>query len=273
MKWINYQYVCNKLNEETGGEVILLEKRIGYNQENLAVARKEAYNGNYVIEEDEESYEKEPLPIEFGGTGAKTPEEARAKLGILLSIEIEKIFEQYNRSSQSCKRDEAGNVIYKAAENYIFCESLKLTELPRNDDRTVTDTFETNYVLTLDGVQPVLNISLYCSSKNDYANPDYTVKRSCIGYLYDAESDTLLSQASFEISTGNWSSRNRLCTFTLAEEAQLYICENSPTLKFVLESTKFRQGDTLSFIQFYGLEFEVKKAEHFAFDFQEVLNA
>ena len=46
MKWIKYQFVCNK------DDNILLTKRISYSEENLAIAAKEAYNGQYVIEED-----------------------------------------------------------------------------------------------------------------------------------------------------------------------------------------------------------------------------
>jgi hypothetical protein len=46
MKWIKYQIVCN---EE---EQILIDKKIGYSEANLAIARSEAYNGEYTIEED-----------------------------------------------------------------------------------------------------------------------------------------------------------------------------------------------------------------------------
>ena len=63
MKWIKYQFVCNEEDE------ILLTKKIGYSEENLAIAQKEAYNGEYTIEEDEETIEKEPLPVNLGGTG------------------------------------------------------------------------------------------------------------------------------------------------------------------------------------------------------------
>lgn len=76
MKWIKYQIVQSTI----GKEDILINKKVGYSNENLAIAQREAYDG-YEIIDDEQSFEKEPLAIEFGGTGAKTAEDARAKLG------------------------------------------------------------------------------------------------------------------------------------------------------------------------------------------------
>ena len=76
MKWIKYKIVCNE-NEE-----ILLEKRIGYSDVNLAIAQKEAYNGQYTIEEDGITHKKEPLSIEFGGTSATNKVDALKSLGI-----------------------------------------------------------------------------------------------------------------------------------------------------------------------------------------------
>lgn len=46
MKWIKYKIVCNVADN------ILLEKRIGYSEANLAIAQAEAYNGQYTVEED-----------------------------------------------------------------------------------------------------------------------------------------------------------------------------------------------------------------------------
>ena len=48
--WIKYKYICNVVD----GKEILLEKRITYSEENLAIAEAEAYNGEYTIEEDAE---------------------------------------------------------------------------------------------------------------------------------------------------------------------------------------------------------------------------
>lgn len=76
MKWIKYQIVQSTVGEET----ILVNKKVGYSDENLAIAQKEAYNG-YEIIDDEQSFEKEPLAIELGGTGANTAEQARQKIG------------------------------------------------------------------------------------------------------------------------------------------------------------------------------------------------
>ena len=76
MKWIKYQYVCNSDSN------IILTKRIGYSLANISLARKEALNGSFSIEEDDKVYEKEPLPIEFGGTGQKTIEGILNAFGI-----------------------------------------------------------------------------------------------------------------------------------------------------------------------------------------------
>lgn len=76
MKWIKYQIV-QSMNGETP---VLVNKKIDYSNENLAIAEAEAYDG-YTIEEDSESYNREPLNIEFGGTSASTAEQARQNIG------------------------------------------------------------------------------------------------------------------------------------------------------------------------------------------------
>lgn len=85
MKWIKYQIVCgtNENNED-----ILLNKKVGYSDENLAIAEAEAYNG-YEIIEDEESFDKEPLAIEFGGTKAKNAADARKNLGAFAAADYD----------------------------------------------------------------------------------------------------------------------------------------------------------------------------------------
>lgn len=75
MKWIKYQIVQSTIGEET----ILVNKKVGYNEENLAIAESEAYNG-YEIVEDAESFDKEPLAIELGGTNAKNGSDALKNL-------------------------------------------------------------------------------------------------------------------------------------------------------------------------------------------------
>lgn len=77
MKWIKYQILQSVIDEQP----ILVNKKVGYNDANLAIAQTEAYNGEYTIEEDEEDFEKEPLAIELGGTGAKTVEDACKNIG------------------------------------------------------------------------------------------------------------------------------------------------------------------------------------------------
>lgn len=84
MLWICYKIVCGK---SESGEDILLDKKIGYSAENLVIAEAEAYNGKYTTEEDSDSFDKEPLGIEFGGTNAKTAKEACKNIGAVLAPE------------------------------------------------------------------------------------------------------------------------------------------------------------------------------------------
>lgn len=77
MLWIKYQVVQSTVGEED----VLVNKKIGYSEANIAIAEAEAYNGKYEVVEDGKSYNDEPLAIEFGGTGAKTVEQARKNIG------------------------------------------------------------------------------------------------------------------------------------------------------------------------------------------------
>lgn len=58
MKWIKYQIVQSTINTGTESdpvfEDIIVTKKVGYSESNLAIAETEAYNGEYTIEEDEE---------------------------------------------------------------------------------------------------------------------------------------------------------------------------------------------------------------------------
>lgn len=65
MRWIKYQIVQSTVGEED----VLVNKKIGYSEANIAIAEVEAYNGQYEIVEDEKSYDDKPLAVEFGGTG------------------------------------------------------------------------------------------------------------------------------------------------------------------------------------------------------------
>lgn len=67
MKWIKYKIFQNVIDNLP----VLIDKKVGHSEDNLTIAQKEAYNGEYTIEEDEQTFEKEPLAIEFGGTGQK----------------------------------------------------------------------------------------------------------------------------------------------------------------------------------------------------------
>jgi hypothetical protein len=48
MKWIKYNIVQNTI----GDEVILTPKKVGYSEENLAIAQSEAHDGQYEIIDD-----------------------------------------------------------------------------------------------------------------------------------------------------------------------------------------------------------------------------
>lgn len=76
MKWIKYKILCNE------NANILIDKKIGYSEANIAIAEAEAYNGEYIIEEDDKALKEEPLAIEFGGTSASNKDDALKNLGL-----------------------------------------------------------------------------------------------------------------------------------------------------------------------------------------------
>ncbi len=78
MKWIKYQI----LQCVNGDETILIDKKVGYSNANLTIAKSEAYNGSYQTVEDDETFETQPLAIELGGTGVRTFEDLKANLGL-----------------------------------------------------------------------------------------------------------------------------------------------------------------------------------------------
>ena len=76
MLWIKYKVVqCEKDNE-----TVLIDKKIGYSEDNLAIANEEAYDG-YELEEDDVVLDKEPLSVELGGTGSNNAKTACENLG------------------------------------------------------------------------------------------------------------------------------------------------------------------------------------------------
>lgn len=85
MKLIKYKIICNTINKGTIEnpiyEDIFLEKKITYSEENLSIAKKEAYKGEYSVIETDEGIEIKPLGVEFGGTGANNKEDALKNLG------------------------------------------------------------------------------------------------------------------------------------------------------------------------------------------------
>ena len=55
MKWIKYKYFCAEVNhgteENPNMEQILLDKTMTWSEANEEIAKKEAYNGEYTIED------------------------------------------------------------------------------------------------------------------------------------------------------------------------------------------------------------------------------
>lgn len=119
MKWIKYQIFCNDV------ESITLNKKIGYSEENLLIAQREAVNGEYTIEEDEKSYDNEPIPIEQGGTSAKTLEDAQRNLDIPNLVQYHggdnnNTYNNYKASNYDrCDRLTKPGVYYGIARVYI----------------------------------------------------------------------------------------------------------------------------------------------------------
>lgn len=71
MRWIKYQIVQSTNDEET----ILANKKVVYNDENLAIARTEAYGGEYEVIEDSKEAEIEWLnPPMMEGVEYRTAE-------------------------------------------------------------------------------------------------------------------------------------------------------------------------------------------------------
>lgn len=56
MKWIKYKFLCGEVNhgteENPDMEHIFLEKSMGWNEANEEIAKREAYKGEYTIEDD-----------------------------------------------------------------------------------------------------------------------------------------------------------------------------------------------------------------------------
>lgn len=82
-KVIKYKYVCGEVNHGTEEspviEQILLDAVVGWNEVNEAIAKREAYNGEYTIEDD-----GQPEP-EAQPTDAERIAELEEALELLLS--------------------------------------------------------------------------------------------------------------------------------------------------------------------------------------------
>ena len=97
MQWIKY-----KIKQCTiGGEDVLINKKVGFSSANLAIAKTEAYNGEYEIIEDGKTYDKEPLPISLGGTGATTTEQARENLNVPSTTDLNTVQTTANNAAST----------------------------------------------------------------------------------------------------------------------------------------------------------------------------
>lgn len=74
MKILRYRF----LSAETDNEQIFLEKSMGWNEVNEEIAKQEAYNGEYTIEDDGQPPEAQP-------TDAERIAEMEEALALLLS--------------------------------------------------------------------------------------------------------------------------------------------------------------------------------------------
>lgn len=82
MRWIKYRvFQCVE-----DGENIFINKKLEHNNENIAIAMREAYAGEIEIIDDEAQFNEEPLAIELGGTGSKTVDEMIDNFGLQTKI-------------------------------------------------------------------------------------------------------------------------------------------------------------------------------------------
>ena len=68
MKIIKYKFLSAEINhgteEEPKIEPVLLEKRMGWSEANEEIAKAEAYNGEYTIEDDDQGEQETPITLE-----------------------------------------------------------------------------------------------------------------------------------------------------------------------------------------------------------------
>lgn len=64
MKWINYKYLSNESAEIMDAVPTFFEKSVAWSEKNEEIAKKEAYNGEYTIEDDTQEEFAEPTTEE-----------------------------------------------------------------------------------------------------------------------------------------------------------------------------------------------------------------
>ncbi len=60
MRKIKYKYLSCQINKGTGMEDLILDTVIDYSESNLEIAKREAYNGEYKIYDDEQTETYQP---------------------------------------------------------------------------------------------------------------------------------------------------------------------------------------------------------------------
>lgn len=155
MKWIQYQVLQCVVGQAT----ILVDKKVGYSEANLAIAEKEAHDG-YVITEDGESFEKEPLSIELGGTGGKTKADARKSLEVLYAVEDTSYSGCYYRPIGSSKErinpPMVLGVEYRTSErhngNVVWMKLINGGAMPNNSSKTINAGLTPSKVVSIEAM-------------------------------------------------------------------------------------------------------------------------
>lgn len=84
MKWINYKYLCAEVNhgteEKPSIEQIFLDKNMTWSEANEEIAKREAYKGEYTIDDD-----GQPEPVAEPTTDAERIAELEEALAMLLN--------------------------------------------------------------------------------------------------------------------------------------------------------------------------------------------
>lgn len=157
MKWIKYnvyQSTINKGTEESPSyEDILLGKKVGYSEENLAIAQKEAYNGEYTIEEDDK----------YLNVGVYTSWSFTSYLTFVGNVNAEMVSAAFGKGNETCMKGLGAALVMYSRYKGEDLEFKALFDCDTLDDISKSP----------DAIAEVLNSSAIVSlmQSNDYAFP------------------------------------------------------------------------------------------------------